>query len=628
MAGIPFGKYRLIELLGRGGMGEVWRSYDTVLDRIVAIKILPADASADAVYQQRFRREANAAARLNSPHVIPIHTHGEIDGRLFVDMRLIEGRDLQHLLADGPPLAPRRSVHIVEQIAKALHAAHRVGLLHRDIKPSNILLDDDDFAYLIDFGIARTAGEMGLTTAGEVVGTFYYMAPERFTDDHVDARSDVYALACVLHECLTGQRPFLGDSLEQQLTAHLEDPPPRPSSIRPGLPGGFDMVIAKGMAKISDQRYPTTIELAREARNALTTPIARTLPPVSPRPGARAGSVVGIGRDSAPPGYPRSASAAQRSSQVTSVRQGAPARQQPFKAATTPPLPAWWRRKPVLIAAAVFTVVAATVTALSLVSMRDQGHNHSAARQATLPFTDLDDPEGVSVDNGGTVYVADTPHNRVLALAAGSTYPAVLPFDSLNHPTGVTADHSGTVYVTDAGNKRVVTLPAGSTRQTELPFAGLSNPTGVTVDSSRTVYVTDTGRNRVVALPTDSARQTELPFAGLHGPTGVVVNSNGTVYVADGGNNRVLALPADSRTQSALPFTGLADPGGVTVDGAGAVYVTDRGHNRVLKLSPGSTTQVELPFTGLDYPWGLAVDSMGTVYVAGNNDQVFTLHQQ
>ena len=129
--GTPFGRYRLVELLGRGGMGEVWRAHDTDTDRIVAIKLLPAHFSENEDFQQRFRREAHAAARLNSPHVIPIHNYGEIDGRLYVDMRLIEGRDLQTVLAAGP-LRPGRAVRIIEQVAKALHAAHEVGLLHRD----------------------------------------------------------------------------------------------------------------------------------------------------------------------------------------------------------------------------------------------------------------------------------------------------------------------------------------------------------------------------------------------------------------------------------------------------------------------------------------------------------------
>src|SRR5436305_1086895 len=132
-----FGSYQLIELLGRGGMGEVWRAYDTVIDRVVALKILPADVSRDEVFQRRFRREAHAIARLNSPHVVPIHTHGEIDGRLFVDMRLVEGTDLQSMLEAGP-LPPARAVRFIEHIARALQAAHKEGLLHRDVKPSHV----------------------------------------------------------------------------------------------------------------------------------------------------------------------------------------------------------------------------------------------------------------------------------------------------------------------------------------------------------------------------------------------------------------------------------------------------------------------------------------------------------
>ncbi|MFI5510828.1 serine/threonine-protein kinase [Mycobacterium sp. NPDC051804] len=275
--GTPFGQYRLITLLGRGGMGEVWRAHDTVTDRIVALKLLPARFAEDSVFKERFRREAHAAAQLNEPHVVPIHTYGEINGHLFVDMRLIEGRDVETVLAEGP-LDPARAVLIIEQVAKAVHAAHKVGLVHRDIKPSNILLDDDDFAYLIDFGIARAAGETGLTATGGVVGTLRYMAPERFSTGDADARSDIYALACVLYECLTGSRPFPGDSMEQQVAGHLATPPPRPSVT--GAPAKFDDVIATGMAKDPKARYPTTVQLARAARDAITSPMANPLPTV------------------------------------------------------------------------------------------------------------------------------------------------------------------------------------------------------------------------------------------------------------------------------------------------------------------------------------------------------------
>ncbi|WP_077082219.1 serine/threonine-protein kinase PknH/PknJ [Mycobacterium numidiamassiliense] len=270
MDGTPFGRYRLIELLGRGGMGEVWRAHDTATNRTVAIKLLPPQLAQDHTFVQRFRREAEAAAQLNSPHIIPIHDYGEIDGRLFVNMRLIEGRDLHEILADGP-LEPARAVRIIEQIAKALNAAHKIGLVHRDVKPSNILLDEDDFAYLIDFGIARGADETRLTGTGSIIGSWHYMSPERMRAGEVDARSDVYALACVLYECLTAATPFPGDSAEQQITAHLMAPPPRPSISHPTVPATLDTVIAIGMAKDPDQRYPTTAELATAAQRAMST---------------------------------------------------------------------------------------------------------------------------------------------------------------------------------------------------------------------------------------------------------------------------------------------------------------------------------------------------------------------
>src|SRR6202011_4628289 len=287
--GTPFGRYRLVELLGRGGMGEVWRAYDTGTDRIVAVKVLPAHFSQDPSFQQRFRREAHAAAQLNNRHVIPIHTYGEIDGQLYVEMRLVEGRDLQTVLADGP-MEPARAVRIVEQVAKALHAAHKIGLVHRDVKPSNILLDEDDFAYLIDFGIARAAEETRLTSTGSTIGTFGYMAPERLGEHpDEDARADIYALACVLYECLTGQPPFPGTNAGSLVAAHLHTPPPRPSTSQPNVPAQFDKVIATGVAKDPDQRYATTVELANAARDAITVPIPRPAPsPTADPPTGRA----------------------------------------------------------------------------------------------------------------------------------------------------------------------------------------------------------------------------------------------------------------------------------------------------------------------------------------------------
>ena len=649
-----FGKYRLIELMGRGGMGEVWRAYDADTDRVVALKILPSAVSNDEVFQQRFRREAHATARLNSPHLIPIHTYGEINGRLYVDMRLIEGHDLLWVLNQGP-LPPARAVSIIDQVAKGLHAAHRERLLHRDVKPSNILLDHDDFAYLIDFGIARAADDLSLTATGNFIGTYHYMAPERFTAADVDSRSDIYSLACVLYECLTAQSPFPGDTLQEQITGHRSAPPPRPSNTNPEIPASLDMVIARGMAKNPGDRYDTALELARDAHSALTattvTPTIRMQPapaaytnpmprpdtnwrqppqptqpppppprqPPPPQPPQRQPPPPQP-RPSAPPPPPQNLN--QTMARPIIVPQTEPPIPRP---PATPPAPArpWWRRKAVAAGA----VLAVIITVVAVVLLGSSG-SKSDYEQITLPFSGLRDPQGLSVDIGGTVYVADTEHNRILALFAGSTEPHQLPFDGLNLPTGVTADNTGTVYVNDAGNKRVLVLRPGAQTQEVLPFTDLENPTGLTVDSSRTVYVADTGKNHVVALPAGSTTISEVPFTGLNNPTGLVVTGNGTVYVADGANNRVLILPVETKKQAELPFSGLKQPGGLTLDSKGNVFLNDTGHNRTLKLAVGSSTQEELPFTGLDYPWGLSVDNSGTVYVGGRNDKIVALRHK
>ncbi|OBJ55630.1 serine/threonine protein kinase PknE [Mycobacterium sp. 1423905.2] len=269
--GTQVGPYRLRRLVGSGAMGDVYEAEDTSRERVVALKLMSRSLSSDPVFRARMQREARTAGRLQEPHVVPIHDYGEIDGQLYVDMRLIDGKDLAATLKRYGPLPPPRAVAVVRQIGSALDAAHAAGVTHRDVKPENILISADDFAYLVDFGIASATNDEKLTQLGSTVGTLYYMAPERFGDGEVTYRADIYALACVLYECLTGSPPFRGDQLSV-MGAHLHQPIPRPSTARPGIPVAFDEVIARGMAKNPADRYATCGDLSAAAYAALTTP--------------------------------------------------------------------------------------------------------------------------------------------------------------------------------------------------------------------------------------------------------------------------------------------------------------------------------------------------------------------
>ncbi|WP_431955964.1 protein kinase domain-containing protein [Nocardia lijiangensis] len=280
MTAARFGRYRLERLLGKGGMGQVWLAYDTTDRRHVALKLLPAELAADAVYRKRFEREAQVAAALRDPHIVPIHRHGAVDGRLYIEMAFVEGTDLAARLSEGGPLAAGAALDILGQVAAALDAAHRAGLVHRDVKPSNILVGSDGSTYLIDFGIARGTGQTSVTTTGLAIGTWAYMAPERFSGRD-DARADVYSLACVLYESLTGDRPYGDADPAQQMHGHLMTEPPSASSANPDVPAGLDAVIARGMAKEPGDRYASAGEFLLAAREVVSSTLGVSR---SPRP--------------------------------------------------------------------------------------------------------------------------------------------------------------------------------------------------------------------------------------------------------------------------------------------------------------------------------------------------------
>ncbi|MFI6045354.1 serine/threonine-protein kinase [Nocardia sp. NPDC051321] len=264
-----FGHYRLDRLLGSGGTGQVWLAHDSIADRVVALKVLSATVAADPKYRQRFTREARLAAQVRGPHLAAIHAFGEFDDMLYLAMEYIEGTDLATVLRLEGPMSPARAVRVVVQVATALDAAHRAGLVHRDVKPANIMVDPGGHVQLIDFGTAYRVDQPAITTSSNVVGTLAYMAPERFASSG-DARSDQYSLACVLYECLTARRPFGNADAAQSMVAHLMTEPPLAAYVNPAVPAALDAVIARGMAKAPEQRCASAGEFASAAYAAIT----------------------------------------------------------------------------------------------------------------------------------------------------------------------------------------------------------------------------------------------------------------------------------------------------------------------------------------------------------------------
>jgi hypothetical protein len=268
--GTDFLGYRVEALIDRGGMGVVYRAFDLRLKRTVALKLMAPELAADDRFRDRFVRESELAMSLEHPNVVPIHDAGEGDGRLYLAMRLVEGTDLRQLLRAEGALEPRRALEICRQVANALDAAHVRGLVHRDVKPSNVLLDRNGHVYLADFGLTRRLEDQGVQAGeGRSVGTPAYLAPEQIEGGSVDGRADVYSLGCLFFECITGQEPFPRDSQLAVAWAHLEEEPPRASTLDSALPGEIDDVIGRAMAKDPDDRYPTCAALVAAAEYAL-----------------------------------------------------------------------------------------------------------------------------------------------------------------------------------------------------------------------------------------------------------------------------------------------------------------------------------------------------------------------
>ncbi|MGW1029624.1 serine/threonine-protein kinase [Streptomyces sp. NPDC002577] len=269
--------YRVEREIGRGGMAVVFCAKDLRLDRTVALKLLAPELARNDTFRRRFTHESRVAAAIDHPHIVPIFEAGETEGVLYIAMRYVSGVDLRAMLDRDGALPPATAIRIAGQVASALDAAHEHNLVHRDVKPGNILvakgtdIDHPEHVYLTDFGLTKKSLSLtGFTTVGEFVGTLDYVAPEQISGRPVDGRCDVYSLACVVYETLTGKPPFQREEDMALLWAHQYDQPPPLTEKQPDLPPAVDGVMAKALAKTPDDRYGSCLEFVAALRAAAT----------------------------------------------------------------------------------------------------------------------------------------------------------------------------------------------------------------------------------------------------------------------------------------------------------------------------------------------------------------------
>lgn len=287
LTGRRLGHYRIDGVLGKGGMSVMYRATDIRLGRKVALKVIAEHLTEDPEFRERFVDEARNTSAIDHANVVPLYDFGEVDGLLYIAMRLVDGSDLASLIKDGP-LKPERAVALLSQVAEALDNLHERGLVHLDVKPANVLVTSRESTaehiYVADFGLTRRGATGHRTRGGDFLGSPTYAAPEHLRGEPVDARTDAYSLACVLFACLSGRPPFQG-AVPEVIQGHLNREPPSLTEVVPSLPAGIDEVIRRGMAKSPANRYASCRELIAAARQALSQPVRRPpAVPVGPRP--------------------------------------------------------------------------------------------------------------------------------------------------------------------------------------------------------------------------------------------------------------------------------------------------------------------------------------------------------
>jgi YVTN family beta-propeller protein len=603
--GTELGGYRIDGVAGQGGMGVVYRATQLGLDRPVALKVIAVELANNLDFRNRFKSEAQLAASIDHPNVVPVFEAGEADGVLYLAMRYVEGTDLRTLVDREGGLPPERAVRIIWQVAAALDAAHRRGLVHRDIKPPNVLISDDgdEHAYLTDFGLTKHAAAVGgITRTGQFVGTPDFVAPEQIRGEAADARADVYALGGVLFHALTGRTPFPRDSELAKMYAHLSDPAPAASALAPAVPAALDGVIGTAMAKDPDDRYASTGDLARAAWAALEGDAAPEQAG-SVATGAAAPGQAPRVPDTPAPRTPPPAS------MVTAPPSAAEAEPPPPPAKPKPAGPAGWprrRRLALLIALPALLLVAGTVAALGAAGLLSgSGDDEQAAATppaatVTPPPTQKADttpkvvktidvpggPDGVAVD-GDKVFVS-AAENGTLNQIDGKTNALVgEPVDVGESPDGI-AGGKGVVWVADAKGSNLQRLSTDPelVKVANVPVG--KDAQGVSL-GPQLVWVSNTGDDTVQRVDRASATPVGGPIGVGDQPLGIFVGSK--VWVTNFGDDTLSKIDIATAQVEGEPLPVGDGPRGVT-EGLGAVWVSNTKDGTVDRVNP-TTFKVE-----------------------------------
>jgi serine/threonine-protein kinase len=656
-------------------MGVVYRATQLALERPVALKVIATEIAHDARFRERFKREAQLAAAIDHPNVIPVHEAGEADGALYLAMRYVEGTDLGALIAREGALEPARAVRIVGQVAAALTAAHARGLVHRDVKPANVLIASgaDEHAYLADFGLTkRTSSAGGLTRDGMFVGTLDYCAPEQIRGEGADPRTDVYALGCVLYHCLTGRSPFDRESDVATMYAHLNDPVPVPSAVDERIPAALDAVVATALAKRPAARYPTATDLgravhaaagsgglrpsanasdsvssARSANGAAPAASAQRAAPAASADGASpAASADGAGpapRAAAAPadadGMSRGARLALGGTLATALAAGLAAAvlaaagvigggsgegaKPPAKAAAAAPGNAAAAAPAKTAAAAPAKAAAAKPAPPPQQAAGDGGDEAipSGAPRATAATKVGRGPDGIAVDRDGSVWVTNARDNTLSRLDERTGKPVGAPLAAGADPDGVAAD-KGVVWLASAKQDRVLRFEAPAGGRPPVPSGTIAvghQPEGISL-GRQLVWVANIQDGTVNRIDRASPTAVGAPIGVGSKPTGIFVGT--TVWVTNNGDDTVTRIDPSTAQVVGDPIPVGHEPRGI-VEGAGGVWVANSGDNTVSHLDAATGKPIGAPIKVGRDPRELAV-GLGFVWVANNDDNTVT----